>query len=454
MFFHNHANYYLVGFDPYFLYQFDPEKYLLWTRVGTDDLDDAETLEAIRSFGASYVLISNLAHRAGEAPAPAPDAGPRARRVRRQVRDGPPGRRRLRSLAGRPSGATTGECGGFCRGRGLPSRACRHRGACLSRLPGRVPRDGPCAPRRRGGGAACSSRTTRARCSRARATRSIARTPELTYAMRPSADARFRRHEFSTRVETNALRVPRRRVREPSFHGRVRHRRARGLVRLRSRGRGGGGFLPRRGRTSSASTTQRSASHNLCTSGYSQRQHLAQIDLARELGARLAVVARQHVQRRARERRHPERRLDEGGLEHVVSGRRGESRKKVVEAAAWVARNSRLASTVAVRVLGVGRQGAGSTPRPTTRCGSNRPSTRRSAPSQETSSLLAELERACSAAGLGLAFVSIPRSSRRRTRSWRGRSPRTDTTPPGSTAARSRGSTCRSARSEACRCST
>jgi hypothetical protein len=59
MFFHNHANHYLVGFDPYFLYQFDERKYLAWKKVQENLLSPRKTWETVRSFGARYLMTRN-----------------------------------------------------------------------------------------------------------------------------------------------------------------------------------------------------------------------------------------------------------------------------------------------------------------------------------------------------------------------------------------------------------
>ena len=56
MFFYNHHNHYLVGFDPYFLYQHDPELFLRWKLTTYGKLEPEQTRASIRSYGARYVF--------------------------------------------------------------------------------------------------------------------------------------------------------------------------------------------------------------------------------------------------------------------------------------------------------------------------------------------------------------------------------------------------------------
>ncbi len=60
MFFFNHKNHYLVGFDPYFFYMYDPERYLLWKKICKGKLQPTEVHQAISlSFGARFVFATH-----------------------------------------------------------------------------------------------------------------------------------------------------------------------------------------------------------------------------------------------------------------------------------------------------------------------------------------------------------------------------------------------------------
>jgi hypothetical protein len=56
MFFYNHQNHYLVGFDPYFMYQHSPELFLRWKLTSYGKLEPDQTRVSIRSFGARYLF--------------------------------------------------------------------------------------------------------------------------------------------------------------------------------------------------------------------------------------------------------------------------------------------------------------------------------------------------------------------------------------------------------------
>ena len=71
MFFFNHWNTYLIGFDAYFMFQYDPVSYRVWTIAGAGSLDPTRTESVIRRMGARWALSRRkgvLADRLREAP--------------------------------------------------------------------------------------------------------------------------------------------------------------------------------------------------------------------------------------------------------------------------------------------------------------------------------------------------------------------------------------------------
>ncbi len=56
LFFFNQSNHYIVSFDPYFLYQHDPQRYATWLRASFGQLDAQATAQVVRRFGARWVL--------------------------------------------------------------------------------------------------------------------------------------------------------------------------------------------------------------------------------------------------------------------------------------------------------------------------------------------------------------------------------------------------------------
>ena len=56
MFFFNHWNRYLIGFDPYLMFQYDAEAYRAWAMVGNGSLDPQRTEAVVRRLGARWAL--------------------------------------------------------------------------------------------------------------------------------------------------------------------------------------------------------------------------------------------------------------------------------------------------------------------------------------------------------------------------------------------------------------
>ena len=57
MFYFDHRNRYIVGLDPYFLYQHDPDEYVRWIRISEGVLDPEATRDGILAFDARFVLV-------------------------------------------------------------------------------------------------------------------------------------------------------------------------------------------------------------------------------------------------------------------------------------------------------------------------------------------------------------------------------------------------------------
>lgn len=55
----NHANYYIVGFDPYFMFLHDPQEYREWVMVRDGRRSPVDTVALIRKLGAAYALARN-----------------------------------------------------------------------------------------------------------------------------------------------------------------------------------------------------------------------------------------------------------------------------------------------------------------------------------------------------------------------------------------------------------
>ncbi len=71
MFYFNHWNRYLIGFDAFFLFQYDPDAYRAWLAAGDGGLDPQRTAAVIRRMGARWALSrrkGSLADRLREAP--------------------------------------------------------------------------------------------------------------------------------------------------------------------------------------------------------------------------------------------------------------------------------------------------------------------------------------------------------------------------------------------------
>ncbi len=59
MFFYNHTNHYIVGFDPYFLFQHDPQRYKQWVDICSGNLDITAIRDGLFAFGTRYILTTD-----------------------------------------------------------------------------------------------------------------------------------------------------------------------------------------------------------------------------------------------------------------------------------------------------------------------------------------------------------------------------------------------------------